>query len=260
MVYGKEIAIKIGVTEAGDAGLDMSWRDCLSSVDGSILVTKRLSDEFIDAVTKLGNVIVHATCTGYGGTVLEPNVPPAEWTLGQLRKLLNVFDRERTVLRVDPIIPTKKGMETFARVVESSGFVSAGNACGTERVRISVLDMYPHVRRRFVAAGLPLPYGDSFTASEEQFAELGRFIGDRFPYRIFEACAEPKLKSPYIKRTGCVSGNDLQLMGIKQDRACSVGYQRKGCLCLNCKTELLGNKTRCGHRCLYCYWRDDAEK
>ena len=67
---------KIGITEAGDAGLDLSWEPKLSAVDGAILITKCISPSFYDAVLRnKDKVIVHATFTGYGGTVLEPCVP-----------------------------------------------------------------------------------------------------------------------------------------------------------------------------------------
>ena len=66
---------KIGATDGGDAGLDLSWKEKLSSVDGAVLITKRVTPKLIEAVRNLPNVIVHATCTGYGSTVLEPNVP-----------------------------------------------------------------------------------------------------------------------------------------------------------------------------------------
>ena len=66
---------KIGATDGGDAGLDLSWQDKMNTVDGAVLITKRVTPAFIDAVKDLPNVIVHVTCTGYGGTVVEPNVP-----------------------------------------------------------------------------------------------------------------------------------------------------------------------------------------
>ena len=42
--------MKIGITERGDAGLNFDWRDKLPSVDGAVLITKCLNDDFIEAV------------------------------------------------------------------------------------------------------------------------------------------------------------------------------------------------------------------
>ena len=69
-------AYKIGITEAGDAGVDLSWVDKMGSVDGAVLITKCISPNFVDAAMKFKDkIIVHATITGYGGTILEPLVP-----------------------------------------------------------------------------------------------------------------------------------------------------------------------------------------
>ena len=66
----------IGITEAGDAGLDLSWEPKMDRVDGAILVTKQITPSFRDAALRnKGKVIIHATMTGLGGTAIEPNVP-----------------------------------------------------------------------------------------------------------------------------------------------------------------------------------------
>ena len=40
--------IIIGITERGDAALNMSWTKKLHTVDGIIAITKNLTDEFIE--------------------------------------------------------------------------------------------------------------------------------------------------------------------------------------------------------------------
>lgn len=42
--------MKIGITERGDASIDYQWKGKLPSVDGAILITKNLTDQFIDTV------------------------------------------------------------------------------------------------------------------------------------------------------------------------------------------------------------------
>ena len=44
--------MKIGITERGDASIDYQWKGKLPSVDGAILITKNLTDQFIDTVIK----------------------------------------------------------------------------------------------------------------------------------------------------------------------------------------------------------------
>ena len=68
---------RIGITERGDAGLDLSWASKLDTVDGAIVITKFLSPACYDALlANKEKLILHATLTGYGHSVLEPAVPP----------------------------------------------------------------------------------------------------------------------------------------------------------------------------------------
>ena len=100
---------KIGITEAGDAGLDLSWKERLESVDGAILITKCVSPSFLKAVLEhKEKIIVHATFTGYGRSVVEPCVPPPYEEFDAILQLVkNGFPRERIVIRIDPIIPIR---------------------------------------------------------------------------------------------------------------------------------------------------------
>ena len=144
---------KIGITEAGDAGLDLSWGERLSIVDGAVLVTKCISPGFLDLALKhKDKLIIHTTFTGYGRTVVEPCVPPPYEEYDAIIQLVKKgFPKERIVVRVDPIIPTLKGTRTALSAIET--FMDQGFS----RYRISVIDMYPHVRERFKLAGLPWP-------------------------------------------------------------------------------------------------------
>lgn len=259
---------KIGVTEAGDAGLDLTWANKLDSVQGAVVITKAITPGFREAVLKhRDKLIVHATCTGYGGSVVEPKVPLAGQYLNSITSLVkDGFPCEKIVIRVDPIIPTEKGLERAQKIIE--GFLSAG----FPRFRISVIDMYPYVRERFKERGLPLPYGEGrFTPGRELLRDVDEMLmevrefwsnGDLIqlvPNIRIESCAEPGLKQ--ATPCGCVSEYDLKLLGLESD----VGYDgsaqgyRKGCMCYAGKTELLNHRHPCQHGCLYCYWKTEAE-
>lgn len=254
---------KIGITEAGDAGLDLSWEDRLESVDGAVLVTKCISPVFLKAALEhKEKIIIHATFTGYGRSVIEPYVPPSYEEFDAILQLVkNGFPKERIVIRVDPIIPTAKGTRTALGVIET--FMDQGFS----RYRISVIDMYPHVRKRFMQAGLPLPYGDNFLASKEQMARVDEMVriaktywlnqNGYVPLRI-EACAEPGLTEPI--QCGCISEYDLALLGLMDNQPDSAGYQRDGCMCYSGKTELLRHRQQCSHGCLYCYWKSKKQE
>lgn len=256
--------MKIGITERGDAGIDLSWAEKLQNgnYDGAVLITKNITQQFIEKVMRQYHagqkLVVHATCTGWGGTVIEPNVPPFRDQLDHLKDLCDKgFPLSNCVLRIDPILPSPNGIRIISDIfsyAEDLGLIPA------IRIRISIYDEYKHVKERLHQAGLsPLYPGDAFYASTEQFKNVASMLAG-FPY-TFYTCAEPKLlrytKCGQVIPRGCISEDDLEIMGIKIPANLSVNKQnRNGCLCLSCKTELLDNRKQCPHKCIYCYWKD----
>lgn len=240
----------IGVTERGDPSLDSTWIEKMDDVDGAIIITKNLTDKIIETVLKYKEkVIVHATCTGYGGTVVEPRIPIPPVQLSQLNKLVEQgFPKEQIVIRVDPIIPTDKGLNKAISIIKE--FIKYDY----KRFRISLLDAYPHVRKRFQDNGLELPYGNNFSPSKEQIFEVNNQLirlKNKYPDIIIECCAEPDLtEAEYI---GCISEKDFELLGLDVSEVDEVGYQRKYCKCCSAKTELLREKKYCPYKCVYCY-------
>lgn len=267
--------MKIGITERGDASIDYQWVEKLPSVDGTILITKNLTDRYIDTVIKCyengDKLIVHATCTGWGRTDFEPNVPDYKTQLHQLKKLIKKgFPADHCVLRIDPIFPTLSGLNRVMEVIHEF----QKQKTGIKRIRISVYDEYHHVKERLKAAGYRPCYGENFHASPKQMESVANALR-QFSYctyshhgqvtmrNQFETCAEDLLVKRYphsFKQVGCVSNKDIELMGLepvlnKEEN----GQQRTGCHCLTCKTELLTNKYRCPNQCIYCNWKDKKE-
>lgn len=64
---------KIGVTERGDAAVHLrEWIGKTSSMDAIIAITKGITPELAEYLLSPGikeKTILHATVTGYGGTV-----------------------------------------------------------------------------------------------------------------------------------------------------------------------------------------------
>ena len=215
-------------------------------VDGSSMVPTLVNGD---------KLIVHATCTGWGETDFEPNVPDYKTQLHQLKKLINKgFPADYCVLRIDPIFPTLFGLKRVMEVLHEF----EKQQTGIQRIRISIYDEYNHVKERLKAAGYNPCYGKNFYASQKQMENVANALRS-FSYQ-FETCAEDLLAKKYpnsFKQVGCVSNKDIDLMGLasvlnKEEN----GQQRTGCHCLTCKTELLTNKYRCPNQCIYCYWRD----
>lgn len=236
----KKSKTTVGITERGDAGLDFSWKHKLSDHLFSILITKSVSDNFIEAVKDLDNVIIHATITGYGDTVVEPNVMPWYRSIIQVRWLIfSGFPAERVVIRIDPIFETEKGKNKVIDILDALLIIGVP----VRRIRYSYLDLYPHVKQRFINANIPLPQ-----LTNKNFM---RELMPTYPQFIFESCAEG-LETD----VGCISAKDFELFGVDTDTKKINQQNRQHCKCLACKTELLAGKKRCPHGCLYCYWKD----
>lgn len=260
------MAIKIGFTERGDAGVDQSWYEkCKAGAcDGLIAITKRLTpgcrEKILDLHASGFPVILHCGCTGWGGTKIEPKAYEPLRQLHALQGLLNSgFPAKNVVLRIDPIIPTVEGLRRVEwEVMPAALGMGILPEC---RVRISIIDMYPHVRERFAAAGEQSPYGEFFSPSVAQLRlvqEKLKFFGRNYGIR-FETCAETALCAldpDLFVEQGCISETDLAIMGLEYDGKSINPQRRGGCRCLGCKTELLEHKQRCPVGCLYCYWRD----
>ena len=80
--------VQIGITERGDAALNTGWKKWVENGQPAILITKNVI-KLIEENKQLllnGNVIIHATITGLGGTQFEPHVPNYEKVLEFLEK------------------------------------------------------------------------------------------------------------------------------------------------------------------------------
>lgn len=245
----------MGITEGGDAGLDFQWLKSLkedNSLEGAIIITKRLNENMIKPLLDFQDrVILHLSVTGYAETSVEPNTPSVDTILEVYKELLSRgFSPSHVVLRIDPIIPTNIGLKRANKVL-------CMFADMVTRVRVSVLDLYPHARERFEKAGLHSPYGDSFQASSKQFQAVDALVTmwkQNYPNISFECCAEPHLKNP--EHLGCISAKDYKILKLNEPTDQGTGHQRETCCCLGSKKELLGNKQQCLNGCLYCYWKD----
>lgn len=241
----------IGITETSDPAFHLEIFDNLYKAN--IIITKSLTDKLIDKlIDNKSSCILHATITGMGGTKVEPFVPTIEKSRKQLKKLIEKgFPVNQIVLRIDPIIPTPKGILTAKNTLT---LLSDFNI---PRVRISFLDMYKHVKTRFEDNNIPLPY-ESFHADEnlrkETFEELEHFALS-LGYKNIYACGEPNLPE-----TPCISQMDIDILGLTNEITLEgKKEQRTNCACPSNKRQLIKwtntKDKKCGHSCLYCYMK-----
>jgi hypothetical protein len=230
---------KIGITERGDAALNTEWLDWVKSNQPAILISKNpfLLYDHLKNLDK-PNVIVHCTITGFGGTILEPNVPEPDLSFKGYKSLIELLGLNRVILRVDPIIPTEKGIKVAINMIEIGKLIANDK---NVRVRISFIDNYKHVQERFEKAEIPVfPWG--FHAPLDLRIKTWLTLGKP------EICGEPEMEC-----TGCISSLDCKTLGVEEIE--SEFKQRQSCKCLANKFELLSNKKPCSHACTYCYWR-----
>jgi Domain of unknown function (DUF1848) len=230
----------IGVTERGDPTFDFNWLPWVQEGNAAILITKdplklfnilsRIKD------SKKFNIIIHTTITGFGDSLIVPNMMTS---LTGYKQLCEFYSEDRIVLRIDPIVPTDAGIITAKLVLEEA------KKLASTRVRISFIDQYDHVKNRFEEVHISLPW-DTFHAPfnlrNKVWIQLGK------P----EVCGEPSFEC-----TGCISEIDCRILNMKPKF--NISYQRQACKCLSNKKELLMNKQRCNFKCLYCYWKDQEE-
>lgn len=240
---------RIGTCEAGEIAFNLDAFDRLYKAN--IIITKRLTDELIEKLIEhKDKIILHLTCTGMGRTRVEPFVPSPQATLGKLQKLINGgFPTSHIVLRVDPIVPTIKGLNTATSVLRLF------RGLGIKRVRISFLDNYKHVRERFKEIGVELYNGEFHAPLKERLKCLTaiKYCAEECGYETVEACGEPGIES-----VSCLSQRDIDILGLTDEIVLEgSAKQRTSCNCPANKTSLLkGKPERCSHKCLYCYWRD----
>lgn len=242
----------IGITERGDAALDTSWEDWVFvQRRPAVLISKDPLKLFTEVTSMASNhsfkpnIIVHCTITGFGKTKIEPNVHKADVSLEGYSKFINLLGKDRVVLRCDPVIPTEKCAVFAATTVMSK-------ALGT-RIRFSFLDLYSHVKQRFIDAGVDIDKlgikDGSLHADLASRLELVQLMKQHVADpSMLSACGEPGVQSE-----PCVSKRDCDILGV--ELMPSTSKQRFACHCAANKTELLKTRGQCKHGCLYCYWK-----
>lgn len=242
----------IGITETGEVAFNLDVFDRLYA--GNIIITKRLTDKLIEKLVEhKEKIILHLTCTGWGGSVIEPMVPDVDLTYNKFIKLIDSgFPVEQVVLRIDPVIPTVNGLERLRYVLHKF------KETGIKRIRYSVLDMYKHVIERFKEAGVMTPY-ETFHAPRETRLKIYHYLKEFCDTKniSLEACAEPDVES-----CSCLSQKDIDILGLSDlIELEGSAEQRKTCGCPANKHELLRVKPQqCSNGCLYCFWKDNHKK
>lgn len=198
-------------------------------------------------LAEYGQVFLHFTVTGMGGTALEPGIPAMEETLRWIPKLVRFLgDPLRLRIRFDPIVrlamPDGRlytNLEAFDRVAEAAA------AAGVCVIVTSWMQPYPKAVRRLAARGIvPVPF-----TPEERAEEAARLSGraEALGLRLLGCCSEG------FAGNACIDGRlltELHPFGGRASVQRAKG-QRPGCRCT--ESWDIGWYYRCPGGCLYCY-------
>lgn len=190
----------------------------------------------------------YVTVTPYGRDI-EPNVPPKESVLEDIKRLSQVVGVDSVGWRYDPIListqyPLERHLADFASMAEVlSGY--------THTCVISFIDLYQKVRRNF-------PEAREVTQQERieigrEFVQIGKKCG-----MTIKACAEGEELADYgVDCGGCMTIETYEKALHGKLRAPKSKPGRSTCSChLSCD---IGQYDTCGHLCRYCYANSSAE-
>ena len=199
---------------------------------------------------RYGQVVVHFTVTGLGGTGLEPGAPALREALDQLPRLVELVGTpERVVARFDPIVHWWEGNRRQTNLAAAEPVFRACARNGIREVRTSFATLYGKVLRRAVRWHDPSP--EERTRIALALRDLARTHGVRL-----SSCSDPALEAAGIPRAPCIDGSrltelhpDRRPASTRRDRG-----QRPDCLCT--EGADIGSYTMvCPGGCLYCYAR-----
>jgi len=203
------------------------------------------------ALCGVGQVFVHWTITGLGGTFLEPNVPPAAQQLRLLDDVVGyVGDARRIHWRYDPLISARQtaapGLSASNIDLDLFRMLARPMAdAGVPVVHTSFAAMYRKVVRRLAAAGVEV---DDVGPDERrtfigQLADAAAALG-----LTLLTCCEPGFP---VHR--CIDGELLTALH-PAGRACRTDRARGQRELCGCTASLdIGRYLPCPNGCLYCY-------
>ncbi len=190
---------------------------------------------------------------------LEPNVPPLEERLEQLRRLCAAHGPQAVNWRFDPIClfqdgrgPVRDNLPDLPRIAEAAA------ACGLRRCTVSFMDRYAKVSRR-TAQRPGFAFVDP-TCSQQVEILLGleALLGAR-GIRLSTCCEEEVIAAlpahSTISSGACIPSELLMelhggRLSLKRDRSQRV---RAGCRCRVSVDIGSYDLHPCNHGCLYCY-------
>lgn len=198
------------------------------------------------------NLYFQYTITGYGGSLIEPNVPTMEDSIKTLEKMLINYKPEQFNIRFDPILFSKEtGMVTerlkdFGKLCKYLKELDMISKC---RITTSYISLYDNVARQLQRKIKIVNDKEQAKKFFEEMANISLSYGGK---GIGMCCCKEFENIKGIYQSHCIDGKLLdELFSEKSSKAKSTG-QREGCGCSK-SIDIGSYNQKCDHNCLYCY-------
>jgi len=207
----------------------------------------------MDLLAAYGQVYLHFTISGLGGTGIEPGAPPTDRALAQLPGLAAFAgDPRRVSVRFDPVVFWSDGGAVRTNLGEFLGIAAAAAGAGIKDIRTSFAQWYGKAKRR--AAARRLAFVDPPDEAKREHAAALAGIAAAHGL-VLHACSQPALAGlPGIVPSACIDGALLESLHPRREPASrrKDRSQRPDCLCAESKD--IGSYTQaCPCGCVYCY-------
>jgi hypothetical protein len=191
--------------------------------------------------------------------LLEPDLPPLDERLHQLRQLVDLHGSKAVRWRFDPIVWYRVSGSVESNLPGLTAIARRVVGMGIHDVTVSFMDSYRKIGRRVKR------WGDSFTfvyPPEADLIERFREPAERLSAMGFSihTCCEPALAAaelPAVSTGRCIDANLLsEISGLELSATADRGQRRSaGCGCH--KSTDIGCYIHhpCHGQCLYCYAR-----
>lgn len=190
---------------------------------------------------------VHVTVTGFGGTPLEPGVPPPDAALAAIPELIKLAgDPRRIKIRPDPLLALRKGGRLITNIPASREIIVKAAALGVASFSTSFMENYPKVERRLRK--------NSYTiidlAQEKRVEIISGLLklGEKLGVAVNACCVAG------FPVSTCIDGSLLTGLHPNREvcRTDRAAGQRKNCGCTH-SVDVGWYSMKCLSGCLYCY-------
>jgi len=141
----------IGITNNGDPTMDLSWMTKTDECDMVVLTTKNpgafINTELEPAIFKIKDKLILECCvTGYGKSIIEPNVPSTLISIMMIAELVN--KGYNIVININPIILTTRGLDKVKSLIEG---LRLYHLLDKVSFKYGFLVEYPHFTKRLIS-------------------------------------------------------------------------------------------------------------